>query len=111
MKKDYLFHGSPVKVDKLLPNQACDTEYNEGCQYAVYATSNKMMAILFALGCVSDFVDYERIMMPEYGNKMIFRNCHPNYDKKGMFMFLINLNLNMQWVLNGYAMKKLFLIV
>lgn len=36
---------------------------------------------------------------------------HGSPVKKDMFMFLINLNLNMQWVLNGYAMKKLFLIV
>lgn len=102
MKKDYLYHGSPVKVDKLLPNQAYDTEYNEGCQYAVYATSNKMMAILFALGCVSDFVDYERIMMPEYGNKMIFKNCHPNYDKKG-YVYVLDKSkfkhaMGSQWV-------------
>ena len=46
MKKEYVFHGSPVKVEKLIPNQACDIEYKEGCQYAVYATTNKIMAIL-----------------------------------------------------------------
>ena len=26
MEKEYLFHGSPVKVDKLIPSQACDVE-------------------------------------------------------------------------------------
>ncbi len=25
MNKEYLYHGSPVKVDKLVPNQAYDT--------------------------------------------------------------------------------------
>ena len=30
MKKEYVFHGSPVKVEKLIPNQACDIEYKEG---------------------------------------------------------------------------------
>ena len=74
MKKDYLYHGSPVKVDKLLPSQAYDTEYNEGCQYAVYATSNKM----------------------------IFRNCHPNYDKKG-YVYVLDKSkfkhaMGSQWV-------------
>ena len=103
-EKDYLYHGSPVKVDKLLPNQAYDMEYTEGCQYAVYATSNKMMAILFALGCVSDSEDSERIMMPEYGNKMIFKNCHPNYNKKGYVYVLDNSKfihaMGTQWVCN-----------
>ena len=31
MEKEYIFHGSPIKVDKLIPNQACDIEYKEGC--------------------------------------------------------------------------------
>ena len=44
MEKEYVFHGSPIRVDKLIPNQACDIEYKEGCQYAVYATTNKIMA-------------------------------------------------------------------
>ena len=43
MNKEYLYHGSPVKVDKLVPNQAYDTGFESGCQYAVYATSNKKM--------------------------------------------------------------------
>lgn len=101
-EKDYLYHGSPVKVDKLLPNQAYDMEYAEGCQYAVYATSDKMMAILFALGCVSDSEDSERIMMPEYGNKMFFKNCHPNYNKKG-YVYVLDKSkfihaMGTQWV-------------
>ena len=51
MKKEYVFHGSPIKVEKLILNQAYDIEYKEGCQYAVYATTNKIMAILFSMGC------------------------------------------------------------
>ena len=27
MNKEYLYHGSPVKVDKLVPNQAYDTGF------------------------------------------------------------------------------------
>ena len=88
MEKEYLFHGSPIKVDKLIPNQACDVEYKEGCQYAVYATTNKMMAILFSMGCIETGDNAERIMMPEYGDKMLFKNCHPNYNVKGYLYYL-----------------------
>ena len=41
------------------------------------------MAICFALGCISDGENYERTMMPEYGDKMVFKNCYPNYGGKG----------------------------
>lgn len=83
MEKEYLFHGSPVRVDRLIPSQACDVGFQEGCQYAVYATTNKIMAILFSMGCIETADNSDRIMMPEYGDKMLFRNCHPNYDGKG----------------------------
>lgn len=36
---DVLFHGSPYKLEKIIPNQATDSQYIEGCQFAVYATS------------------------------------------------------------------------
>ena len=55
MEKEYVFHGSPIRVDKLIPNQACDIEYKEGCQYAVYATKNKIM------------VDYSESFRYNYG--------------------------------------------
>ena len=29
MDKEYLYHGSPVRVDKLIPNQAYDTGFEE----------------------------------------------------------------------------------
>ncbi len=88
MKKEYLFHGSPIRVDRLIPSQACDVEYEEGCQYAVYATTNKTMAILFSMGCIEEGAGAERIMMPEYGDKMLFRNCRPNYNSKGYIYHL-----------------------
>ena len=72
MNKEYLYHGSPVKVDKLVPNQAYDTGFESGCQYAVYATSNKKMSVCFALGCIEENGDAERIMLPQYGDKMVF---------------------------------------
>ena len=88
MKKEYIFHGSPIKVDKLIPNQACDIEYKEGCQCAVYATTNKIMAILFSMGCIEEGDNAQRVMMPEYGDKMLFKNCHPNYNGKGYVYYL-----------------------
>ena len=86
--KEYIFHGSPIKVKKLVPNQACDMAFEEGCQLAVYGTTNKKMAILFALGCITESDEAERIMMPEYGDKMLFRKCHPNYGGKGYLYYL-----------------------
>lgn len=81
--QNILWHGSPVKVDKLIPNQAVDVGFEEGCKLAVYATSNRNMAICFALGCVADEKDATRTMMPEFGDKMVFEGCHPNYGGKG----------------------------
>ena len=78
-----LWHGSSVKVDKLIPNQAMDVGFEEGCKLAVYATSNRNMAICFALGCVADEKEASRTMMPEFGDKMVFEGCHPNYGGKG----------------------------
>ena len=102
MDKEYLYHGSPVRVNKLIPNQAYDTGFEEGCQYAVYATTNRIMAICFALGCVEESENAERIMLPEYGNKMVFRNCHPNYGGKG-YVYILNKEkfsyaMGSQWV-------------
>lgn len=85
---DVLFHGSPYKLDKIIPNQAIDSQFKEGCQFAVYATSNINMAICFALGCIEEDDKAERIMMPEYGDKMHFINCHPNYGGKGYVYML-----------------------
>lgn len=50
----YLWHGSPQKVDSLIPNKAHDIGFEEGCKLAVYATSSKEMAICFALGCETE---------------------------------------------------------
>lgn len=102
MDKEFLYHGSPKRLEKLIPNQACDVGFKEGCQFAVYATSNKKMAICFALGCVEENENAERIMLPEYGDKMIFKNCHPNYGGKG-YLYLLDKHkfihaMGSQWV-------------
>ena len=101
MDKEFLYHGSPKRLDKLVPNQAYDTGFEEGCQFAVYATS-KTMAICFALGCVEESENAERIMLPEYGDKMVFKNCHPNYGGKGFLYLLDKENfthaMGTQWV-------------
>ena len=84
-----LYHGSPDKYDTLNTHQAYDTGYEAGCQNAVYATSSKAMAIGFALGAVADENgEIEREMLPEYGEKMIFRKGHPNYGGKGYLYVL-----------------------
>jgi hypothetical protein len=80
-----LWHGSPYLLDKLVPQQAYDTGFEQGCQLAVYATSKKEMAICFALGCEENQPGTcgKRTMLPEYGNRMVFEGCHPKYGSKG----------------------------
>ncbi len=73
MKEEFLYHGSPDLYDILKPNQAYDIGFAAGCQNAVYATTNKDMAICFAMGTIPDANgEVEREMMPEQGNIMIF---------------------------------------
>ena len=82
-----LYHGSPNRYDTLIPHQAYDTGFEEGCQNAVYATSSKAMAIGFALGSQEDSNgEVEREMMPEYGEKMVLKKGHPNYGGKGYIL-------------------------
>ena len=102
MGKEYLYHGSPKKLDKLIPMQAYDTGFDAGCQKAVYATSSKIMAICFALGCIEENDKAERIMLPQYGDRMVFRNCHPDYGGKG-YLYLLDRDkfihvMGTQWV-------------
>lgn len=86
---EYLYHGSSRKVHVLAPHQACDKEFEEGCQYAVYATSNRNMALAFALGEIpNDKGEVERVMMPEYGDVMQFVKGTPNYGGKGYLYVL-----------------------
>ena len=34
-RDDVLFHGSPYKLDEIIPNQAYDSQFEEGCQLAI----------------------------------------------------------------------------
>ena len=102
-EENILYHGSPEKYDILIPHQAYDTGFEEGCQNAVYATSNKNMALAFALGGVPNADgELERVMMPEYGDKMIFKKGTPNYGGKGYLYILKKDNfrfaMGTQWV-------------
>lgn len=98
---NYLYHGSPFKLETLCPRQAHDTQYESGCQEAVYATDNIDMAICFALGVEGD-ENSERTMMPEHGMKMVFKKCHPRYGQKG-YIYVLNKKefvhaMGSQWV-------------
>lgn len=88
-KPTYLYHGSPTHHSTLIPHQAYDIGFEEGCQNAVYATSSKAMAICFALGAKPDENgEVEREMMPEHGDKIIFKKGTPNYGGKGYIYVL-----------------------
>lgn len=86
---EYLYHGSSIKTDILTPHQSVDMGFEEGCQNAVYATSNKNMALAFALGAKPDKNgEVERVMMPELGDIMVFEKGTPDYGAKGYLYIL-----------------------
>lgn len=86
---EYLYHGSSGYFEKLIPRQAYDIGFEEGCKKAVYATSNKNMALAFALGAVPNKNgEIERLMMPEFGDIMVFEKGTPNYGGKGYLYVL-----------------------
>ncbi|MCM1155103.1 MAG: hypothetical protein NC314_10275 [Roseburia sp.] len=100
---EYLYHGSSIKCEVLVPHQAIDTGFAEGCQNAVYATSDKNMALAFALGARPDENgELERVMLPEYGNIMVFEKGTPDYGGKGYLYILDKAGfqhaLGTQWV-------------
>ena len=45
-----------------------------GCQYAIYATTNKIMAILFSVGCIEVGNHAERILLRIYKQIQIHNN-------------------------------------
>lgn len=100
---EYLYHGSSGYYDILLPHQAYDSGYQEGCKNAVYATSNKNMALAFALGAVPNKDgEIERVMLPEYGDVMVFEKGTPNYGGKG-YLYVLDKSkfqhaMGTQWV-------------
>jgi len=65
---EFLFVVSSKRFNVLLPSQAYDWSYKEDCQNAFYATSNRDMALAFALGVVPDETGhYDRIMDHKHG--------------------------------------------
>ena len=100
---EYLYHGSSGYYHVLVPHQAYDTGFQEGCKNAVYATSNKNMALAFALGAIPNKDgEIERVMLPEYGDVMVFEKGTPNYGGKG-YLYVLDKSkfqhaLGTQWV-------------
>ena len=91
----YLFHGSPKKLDKIIPHQAHDSNGNEENEdYAVFLTSSFIIASAYAfkdkikeisddldynfnIGCTNDndyFVDIENVRISDsiYGYIYVF---------------------------------------
>lgn len=100
---EYLYHGSSGYYDILIPHQAYDTGFQQGCKNAVYATSNKNMALAFALGAIPNKDgEIERVMLPEYGDVIVFEKGTPNYGGKG-YLYVLDKSkfqhaLGTQWV-------------
>ena len=83
---EFLYCGSSERFDVLLPSRAHDWGDKEGRQNAVYAYSNRDIALAFALGVTPDETGhYDRVMSYKYGVgvQMIFHKGHPNFGGKG----------------------------
>ncbi len=83
-KPKYLYHGSDERVDVLVPHQADDALNEAGSQYGVFATSNRDVALAFALGAVPDEAGcVTRVVRSLNPVKMIFIQGRPNLGGKG----------------------------
>lgn len=49
LSKGYLLHGSPRRLEYLMPHQAHDTERLSGCHKGIYATRHQLVAIVSSL--------------------------------------------------------------
>jgi len=81
-----LYHGSTERVEVLQPHQADDWKFEGGRRFGVYASSNRDVALAFALGAVPDedgnCIRTMRRADPDYP-KMVFVKGHPNFGGKG----------------------------
>lgn len=91
-KPKYLYHGSSERVDVLMPHQAHDSIHEAGSQYGVFATSNRDVALAFALGAMPDETGgVTRVIRPQDLNqvKMVFVQGHPNFGGKG-YLYIVS---------------------
>ena len=92
-KPKFLYHGSSKKVNALIPRQADDWKYEHGRHFGVYATSNRDVALAFALGAVPDKKGTcHRIIRGKKHKplKMVFVRGHPNFGGKGYLYKLLS---------------------
>ena len=85
-KPRYLYHGSSKRVNILMPQLADDWRFEAGRHFGVYATSNRDLALAFALGCVPDETGTCHRIIREKDRKpfkMTFVRGHPKFGSKG----------------------------
>jgi hypothetical protein len=102
-KPNFLFHGSQAKVTVLLPNQAYDGLSDVGTANGVFATSNRELALIFALGCIPDEQGrITRFVQSIDPIQVIFLEGKPNRGGKG-YLYTLDCNKfeqldDFQWV-------------
>jgi hypothetical protein len=82
----FLYHGSSKRVNILLPKKASDWKFEAGRHFGVYATSNRDVALAFALGGIPDETGTCHRVIREKDRKtlkMVFVRGHPNFGGKG----------------------------
>jgi hypothetical protein len=86
-KPRFLYHGSSRRAALLTPHQADDWRFEIGRRLGVYATSERDVALAFALGGVADETGTCHREMRRKGERarveMVFVRGHPNYGGKG----------------------------
>lgn len=103
MNSIYLYHGSKVLVDELIPNQAYGFGGETDCLKAIYAVERKVLAIPFCFKLInmlnnSSFcVDTDK-EIPE----ITLKNCEVDWEHKG-YLYKVKYNTfvnvdSLQWV-------------
>jgi hypothetical protein len=85
-KPDFLYFGDSKRRVMLLPSQKYCRSEKQGSQDAIYAYSNRNIALAYALGAVPDENGrLDRIMDYKYGGEvaMLFLKGHPAFGGKG----------------------------
>jgi len=103
MKPIYLYHGSKVLVDELIPNQAYGFGGDVDCFAGVYAVERRELAIPFCFKLINILNDSSfNVETDKEIPEVILENCEIDWEHKG-YLYKIKSNTfesvdYLQWV-------------
>ncbi len=81
---EFLYHGSKVLVDELVPNQACGFGGEVDCYTAIYAIKQEILAIPFTFRLINILKDSSfHITTDTETPKITLKNCEIDWEHKG----------------------------